>query len=171
MYNFSDPSKIGPGAWFFMHVMAKNAIADEDKRAMVRNIKLLCENFGCSVCSGHCKEYVKNHPPERVINVEDGLFRWTIDFRNAVQRRLGRDNLYDYATMNSIFTTKKVGVCLSGDCGGDPAPRQYMEHLDDSDTIEVEISPDIAEIIEDRYSSLIRDGKTRRFPNYSGMRS
>jgi hypothetical protein len=116
MYNFADPRKVGPGAWFTMHVNSMDAEGKpEELRLVIRQIENFCEFFKCGECKGHCKEYMKQNPPINVINVPFGLFYWTVEFRNAVNRRLGKPT-YDPKKMFDIFSSSDFMVCQEG-CG------------------------------------------------------
>ena len=115
MYDFTDPTKIGPGAWFYMHLMAAHCTNKQEELACVRNIELLCHNFKCHDCQRHAEEYIVKHPPANSLDHPYGLFYWTVEFRNNVNRRLGKP-LYDPYTMLGIFKNNDSTVC-SANCG------------------------------------------------------
>ena len=148
MYDFTDPKRIGPGGWHYMHTIGKWADelehkdnskctttanldaskpADVQKSEMYRNmkqdiacqlIKEFCDNFKCGKCNGHCHNYVmKTNSPKKMIGVPDGIFYWTIEFRNAVNRRLGRPT-FDPEIMKKIFFETAFLACDEG-CGAD----------------------------------------------------
>lgn len=116
MYDFSNPRKTGPGVWFMFHLSAAQSSTREERLIVCKQIKNFCVYFKCSDCQSHCKRYVKAHPPEDSIETSETLFKWTVDFRNAVQRRLGGP-IYDYDTMVSIFYDSAYMVC-DEDCTG-----------------------------------------------------
>lgn len=163
MYDFSDPSRVGPGAWFLMHVMAANAETREDKEFAIKQIRLLCNFFGCGKCREHCKKYITDYPPEDAIDVENGLFRWSVDFRNAVQRQLGRNNIYDYGIMLTIFTKPPPDVCI-GDCD--------KQKKGNRDIIEVELPEDQFYAARDMYESMISHPSQKKgIPRASNIQS
>lgn len=114
LYDFSDPRKIGNGSWFMMHSASVDAETRDEKLFVCKMIRGFCDRFKCGDCKGHCKEYVDKNPPEDSINSTDGLFFWTVEFRNAVQRRLGAP-LYSPNIMYDIFHDVDFMVCRE-DC-------------------------------------------------------
>jgi len=170
MYDFTDPKRIGPGGWHFMHTIGKwadeieykenskcsttanldSSKPDDVKKAeMYRNmkqdiacqlIKEFCDNFKCGKCNGHCHHYVTvSNSPKKMIGVPNGIFYWSVEFRNAVNRRLGRPT-FDPEIMMKIFFETTFLACDEG-CGGDDKntekPKEskdsiakYPEHVD-----------------------------------------
>jgi hypothetical protein len=122
MYDFSDSVRQGPGAWTMIHWVAKWADGDKIKEEHAcQIIEGFCIIFKCGKCSGHCTHYTAEVSPIRQsLGKPNGLFFWTVDFRNAVQRRLGRSNFYDHKTMLNIFTITDFMACTEG-CGDDHA--------------------------------------------------
>lgn len=116
MYDFTDPQRMGPGMWHVMHIIGKWADGDKTKEEHAAQIfESICENFKCGECNGHCNKYVKEtNPPRNHIGKPNGLFHWTIDFRNAVQSRKGRQNLYDKTVMGQIYTDATFYACTEG---------------------------------------------------------
>lgn len=115
----SDPRKIGTGSWFYMQMLALKAQSREERLWVCRSIRLFCENFKCGDCQGHCRNYVRDNPPELHVDTESGLFEWVVGFRNAVQTRLGAP-LYDPAMVRQLYTNEEYMVCQEG-CGGEAA--------------------------------------------------
>jgi hypothetical protein len=126
LYDFSDPRSIGPGAWHYMHVMA--AWVEEEDQGTPRPLKVeivcqlierFCLYFKCGKCNGHCNHHVNvASPPRKAATTKYGLFNWTIDFRNAVNVRIGNPKKYDHKIMLKIFTTPTFMVCNEG-CGSE----------------------------------------------------
>jgi len=121
-----DPSKFTSkatftGIWFLIHLQAAHATTDELKKAFVKNMQILAENFKCLECQDHFKTYLKKHPFKpywnRTIKGRDaGFFEWTVQFHNSVNERLGKpiltfDETYPY------YTNAEDGVCQ--DCLAD----------------------------------------------------
>lgn len=42
--------------------------------------------FFCLICRAHFKEYMTKHPPRAVAAEKGGLFRWSVDVHNEVNR-------------------------------------------------------------------------------------
>ena len=112
IYDFSDPRKVGPGSWFMFHLSAAHAETSAEKQFFCKQVRLFCQYFKCGQCQNHCKEYIKNNPPSN--SLED-LFKWTVDFRNAVNLRLERWQ-YDIDIMRDLFYQEDFKVCYDG-CG------------------------------------------------------
>lgn len=90
----SDPEKIGSGLWISIHLKAKHAIDEKSKEAFIDYMFLLGEEFPCGKCRGHLQEYLRDHPFEPYMNLEDekghqiGMFKFSWLFHNAVNLRL-----------------------------------------------------------------------------------
>lgn len=104
----TNPKIIGPGTWRIIHTQARNVSlipienpeqiskAEDD---FIKLLKSICADFGCPVCRVHCGEYIQNNPPESAKGlltligdkkIEIGMFRWTWEFHNVVNKRLGK---------------------------------------------------------------------------------
>jgi len=83
MSKFFSTEQVGPGCWYSIHLAAakgKYIVLDE-------LIKMYAQSFVCVECRLHIRKYIKNNPlPQNASNVE--LFKWTVDFHNAVNTRL-----------------------------------------------------------------------------------
>lgn len=117
---FVDPVKIGPGIWFTMHSSAVAAITDELKKAFVKNINVLCDNFKCKKCQGHFRKFIDSRQLSNYWNIKDkgrdiGFFKWTWELHNQVNRFLKK---YEPSLEESyvFYTDTDAGVCF--DCGG-----------------------------------------------------
>jgi hypothetical protein len=90
----ADPKYVGPGVWFMIHSVAYRALNEKEKEGFRRIMVLLSETFPCSVCRNHIQEYIKQHPIEQYWNIIDvsgrpiGMFKWSVDFHNTVNKRL-----------------------------------------------------------------------------------
>lgn len=116
---FTDPTKIGPGIWFTMHTDAASATSEELKRAFVKNINTLCDNFKCAKCQGHFRKFIDTHPFEKYWNIKDngkdiGFFKWTWEMHNQVNKFLKK---YEPSLEEAygFYTDTDAGVCF--DCG------------------------------------------------------
>jgi hypothetical protein len=102
------------GMWCKMLVDSAKAdiSSKEEKLYVCGQLRTLCDFFPCSKCKTHFKEYLAKHPPEIIIDDNDGLFEWTFDFLNNVQSRLNKP-LYDYKLLYPIFHTPGYIICNS----------------------------------------------------------
>ena len=135
MYDFTNPVRIGPGGWHYMHIIGKwadqynvadNASKEDIEKAKQKRIArqaiacelihAFCDDFKCGKCNGHCHNYTeKSNPPEKMIGVPGGMFSYSVEFRNAVNRRLGRPE-FDLEIMKKIFYESTFLACDEG-CG------------------------------------------------------
>ncbi len=120
----SNPLYIGPGAWFLIHTTAKKACATggfTSKKEFIELMANLRNEFKCLVCRTHIAEYIDSHPYDSYWNITDpvsgkdvGLFKWSVDFHNAVNKRLNY-KILDWNTAYSLWYDNN-DVC-SMECG------------------------------------------------------
>lgn len=141
--NNTNPKYIGPGTWNVIHTLAYNAKTKEDKECFIKQMNLICKQFPCETCRGHCKQYIKENPMEDYLNVVTegkklGLFTWTWKFHNAVNFRIGKPNLswemalHIYSQYKVNHTEKEIksgGVC-SLECS-DPDKSKHKKDKND----------------------------------------
>lgn len=110
--------KFGPGLWFMLHLNAAHAKTDIQKRAFIEQVRTLGEFFPCENCKKHFAKYISEHPitDAQYLNQEDGLFRWTWEFHESVNKRLGKPSV-SYTEALSNFTNSHA-VCTE-ECGDD----------------------------------------------------
>jgi hypothetical protein len=109
-----DPTYIGPGIWFNMHLDAVTALTKSEQMAVIVRIRKLQSRFPCSKCKVHFEEYLERHPPEQICGEsEDSLFRWTVDFHNAVNSFTGKPQV-DYSEARSIY--QEESIFCTADC-------------------------------------------------------
>ncbi len=115
----TDPKYIGPGTWNVIHRMAWNAKTIEKKNVFINLMNEICQGFPCKVCSGHCKEYIINHPMEEykdiIIDIggekeEIGLFIWTWKFHNAVNSRIKKP-IMSWDTAYNMYSNSDIMMC------------------------------------------------------------
>jgi hypothetical protein len=117
---FSNPQNFS-GIWFKLHLDAAYATTSELKRAFYLNTENLVKNFKCLNCKGHFEKYWEENSILKYQNIRNeggkdiGYFKWTWEFHNAVNRRLGKkevpfDEAYEY------FSSNEAGICEL--CGG-----------------------------------------------------
>lgn len=121
LYDFSDPRVMGRGMWHCIHSICARATTLEKRKYACETIRGFCDDFKCGDCKGHCRAYVKANPPENVIGSVDGLFYWSVQFRNDVQARIEKEigkklPRYDPQIMYDIFHDGEYAVCEK-DCG------------------------------------------------------
>lgn len=103
-----DPTYIGPGIWFNMHLDAVTAYTKSDQNAVIARIRKLQSRFPCSKCKVHFGEYLERHPPEQISGASgDSLFRWSVDFHNAVNSFTGKSQV-SYAEARTIYVEESI---------------------------------------------------------------
>lgn len=116
---FSDPKVVGPGVWFAIHTKAIKAKTEQAKQEFVEFMVLLCTNFPCLQCRGHCTEYLKMYPIQEYWNDKDingvdvGMFKWSWVFHNSVNLRTGKGDL-SWNTAYNMYVGD-AGICTA-DC-------------------------------------------------------
>lgn len=116
--DISDPTIVGPGVWHTLFVEAFWAREPEQQQAFIDFVHRQADNFPCSKCQNHWKEYINNHPLERFLGVKTeeglslGMFIWTWMFKNAVNYRLG-DPPVSWDTAYNYYANNDEIVCSS----------------------------------------------------------
>ena len=117
IYDFSNPRRVGPGAWNVFLVTAANSSSTEEGLWACKMIRQFCKFFKCKDCHGHSTEYIAKHPPENTVTRKGGLFDWVVEFMNSVQMRLGKP-IYDHDILYRMFTETDFNVCTDN-CSGE----------------------------------------------------
>lgn len=116
MYDTTNPARMGPGMWHMIHWIANRAKTKEEIEYACSLLENICDAMKCGQCNGHCNEHVNNtDPPRNYINRQDGLLLWSVNFRNGVQKRLGRNNFYDVQIIKKLLEDDTIYVCKE-DC-------------------------------------------------------
>jgi hypothetical protein len=110
-----NPVYIGPGIWYSIHILCANAKTQKEKEAVIKQIRIIQDNFPCQECKIHFETYLKNHPPEDSIKGgPESLFLWSVNFHNSVNFRLGKPQL-SYEEAKSIFIEQSI-FCSKSSC-------------------------------------------------------
>ena len=121
VHNF-NPKYLGPGVWWVIHMTAAKANTYSEKIEAKNMIENICRNFFCETCKTHFVAYLKKHPLEDVMNVNLGLFKWTVDFHNAGNLALKKSTL-------SLDEAKQLYLgsesTCKAHCGGDTTELGY----------------------------------------------
>lgn len=97
--HINNTDYIGPGVWFTIHLLAKNATDYNSNIRFVKYMKLLSKNYPCLKCRKHIEKYLLENP----INIHKKLynkdkiniymFKYTWYFHNDVNSRLNKQLL------------------------------------------------------------------------------
>lgn len=119
--DYTDPKYIGPGTWNTIHRYAFIVRLPSEQKNFIKFMKDICSGFPCTVCRGHCTEYIKNNPMEQYIDVGIningetvilGLFIWSWKFHNAVNARLKKP-IMSWDTAYNLYSNTENLVCSS----------------------------------------------------------
>ena len=108
--NHTDPKYLGPGNWHSIHLMAANANTMDEKKAFLWFIKVLSENFYCNRCKVEFLQYLKDDDPIFYIDKPEGMFFWSFNFHNTVNKRLGKQIMLYHDAKSLYFNPK---TCLT----------------------------------------------------------
>lgn len=111
------PEVIGPGEWNALHRVAAKAIGSDGRRCFRNYVKNLAENFKCEKCRLHMQDYIKKNPLNRVGRGDKDPFKWTWQFHNTVNLRLGKP-LLEFEEAWELHT-KELEGCSSCSVSGD----------------------------------------------------
>lgn len=147
---FADPTKIGPGIWFDLHVEAVHSITDALKEAFIVNTNAKCDNFKCKKCQPHFRKFIDTHNWKDYWNIRDakgrdiGFFKWTWEMHNQVNKFLGKyqptlEEAYEF------FANAEAGACF--DCGGTADKSKQPQAPKPTDTVPELRSRAIPEIL------------------------
>lgn len=111
----SDPTVVGPGIWWLIHMKAKDATNDELVEEFIDYIYFLAEKFSCKKCRKHINQYIETHPFDDLRNLRNdegeriGMFKWSWLFHNAVNTRIGKPYV-EWETAVEMFYGDS-GIC------------------------------------------------------------
>jgi hypothetical protein len=95
------PDIIGPGVWCIIHSYGYNATDEPSKKRFKEFIEYLSENFPCKKCRKHLAKYAIDHPLKDCWNMKDGLFKWSWEMHNVLNKYLKKSQL-DFETAYKI---------------------------------------------------------------------
>ena len=97
-----SPETWGPGVWFLLHTMAaafpENPTAD-DRRKHMAFLVSLPNVLPCAACRNGMASLVSAGPlklTSAVLKDRFSFFRWTVDFHNAVNAKVGHRVVKDW---------------------------------------------------------------------------
>jgi hypothetical protein len=115
----SNPTSFGPGIWYVIHLLARDANNETKKLQFKQFIENVVQSLPCSECQKHATEYYQKNPLKDLWDLKEdgneiGMFKWAWTFHNTVNNRLKKPFVsWDNAKM--LFS-KEDGVCTS-ECG------------------------------------------------------
>ena len=127
-----NPKYVGPGIWFSIHVMAYNAKTPKEKEFVIKQIRLIQQNFPCQECKSHFWDYLNNHPPEATASPKsdpESLFLWTVNFHNAVNFRRGYGQL-SFEEAKTLYSGEGL-YCMKSSCDGTESSEEENKTIED----------------------------------------
>lgn len=100
-----DPKSWGSHIWATIHVLALKA----DKINFITFLDSLENLLPCKKCRDHFKEYTKKNPFK---SSHLSAFAWTVEFHNAVNKRLGK-SIIDLDSARSLWLTETCSYSCS----------------------------------------------------------
>lgn len=91
-----SPKMWGSQGWHFIHSVALNypdKPTDTDKKNYLDFFKSIGNTLPCEICSEHFSKKMEKTPPN--LKNREGLFNWTVDMHNAVNKENGKKT-YSY---------------------------------------------------------------------------
>lgn len=121
--HISKSTVFGPGGWLCLHTLALRANDSKTKEYFTWFVdNFIKHGIFCSTCHRHANDYLMNNPLPKTpyyINSRDkrdlSMFKWTVDFHNAVNYRLGKPQV-DIAEALVIHDRSNSLMCTSN-CG------------------------------------------------------
>lgn len=114
--HIAHPHVFGPGTWWNLHMDGLNADNYDDQQTYIRNVNKKLAALPCLECRNHAMEYLIKNPVNKFSGIEEGYFRWSWEFHNTVNKRLGKPELpYDLA--KSLYSNHFNNYCT--DCGNE----------------------------------------------------
>lgn len=123
----SCPKITGPGLWFWIHITSLDATTKSSKEYYIHNLTLLSNRHPCGMCRSHMKSYLNENPPQEFMSIDKGLFIHSVNFHNAVNRRLGKSVLSLKDAYNMYEYQLDEEFCTIG-CGSNELPVSDINH-------------------------------------------
>lgn len=114
LHRIDEPHIFGPGYWRMLHQDAYDAETKEEIEFFIKRLARRLGTIPCGICREHALKYLAENPIERYRGVKGGVFKWTVDFHNAVNARLGKLKV-DLETAKKFYANTEP--CKS--CGRD----------------------------------------------------
>lgn len=144
----TDPKYIGPGTWNIIHRRSFKARNHNQQLNFIDEMNEICHGFPCTICRGHCTEYIKNHPMKEYLDVlvdvngnklALGMFIWTWKFHNAVNARIKKP-IMCWDTAYNLYMESESLVCSKNCLEAEDTIPDGLEH--DQPTTTVPILPE-----------------------------
>jgi hypothetical protein len=113
---------LGPGIWHVIHTLAYHATTEELKNNFITTMTLLCDHFGCNQCKTHLTQFMTNYPIKNYFEIENGLFKWTWELHNAVNKTLNKPQI----KLEVAIQTYKNNTCQNCAASQTTSPAPFL---------------------------------------------
>lgn len=120
------PEIFGPGKWEDLHLYAFHARSHDQKIHYIRYVEIILTNIRCQECRQHALKYLKKHPLTDRWSDKMGMFYWSVDFHNWVNKRLGKPQVPRDVAYNH-FKYLQETICTEG-CGGKKKREEFIPY-------------------------------------------
>lgn len=105
-----DPKVWGPKFWFSLHVGSLAYPVSPSPTYVTRMkwfIMGLPVMLACDTCKDHATAYImsRNHEMDKITSCRDEVFKFFVDFHNAVNERLGKPFM-SYETARTLYSVE-----------------------------------------------------------------
>lgn len=121
---YPDASEWGPHLWSVLHGVAERVgtssfaqYYDDERRALIKMIKMLEKVIPCPSCKEHYEVYLREHPIEVSLKtlmhaeLKEYIKRWFWELHNWVNESLSRP-LYDYDSLAGQYGRLNIRAAL-----------------------------------------------------------
>jgi hypothetical protein len=121
---YPDASEWGPYLWSVLHGIAERVgtspfpqFAEDERRALIKMIKMLEKVIPCPSCREHYEVYLRENPIEAGLKqlmhseLRDYIKKWFWELHNWVNESLSRP-LYDYAALTGQYGRINIRATL-----------------------------------------------------------
>jgi len=120
----SEIEKKGNGSWYMLHLICSEATTPEGKKHALYTIDLIKKKFFCAKCKKHFNEFCEKNNPNAVLKDELGLFYWSVDAHNNVNKMNNKPIITHEQAHDLWFG---VGGMCSVDCDEDVEFQTYTK--------------------------------------------
>ena len=106
-----SPSVFGPGVWLMIHVLAIDSVNELAIDFFIEWMEKIIYRLSCKICVKHAHDYLMANPPEEYRNIINddnvpcGMFLWSWEFHNSVNKRLGKE-IVSYSDAYKLYIPK-----------------------------------------------------------------
>ena len=116
----SNSLRYGPGLWHSIHMLAYVSRTYPERLRFMNMVNHIISGIDCVYCWNHVESNLRQLPPwsEQYWGPGDelGMFRWSVDFHNVVNRMLGKPEFSYQQALEKYDRLYRRTPELDGDC-------------------------------------------------------